>query len=317
MNEMREILRVFRNKRILVTGANGFIGSHLIKALSLHGAEVGAIVRKPTELPSVSAIYIGDLKDSAFVHRCVKKCDPQIIFHLAAYKERTPELSAFLTAIDNNLIGSLHLFAAAKKLRNLCSVIVIGTAEEYGHSDCPFVENMRESPVNAYSFSKSCVTLLCDVLHTVHKIPCTIIRPTLAYGPGQDTDMFLPALIDSVIKNKPFPMTLGEQTRDFVYVSDVVEALLKAVEYEESKGTIINIGSGHAVKIAKVAMMVEDLLGKSGLIQIGKLEYREGEIMEYVVDNTKAREVLDWKPLVGLEEGLKHTIEYFVDKLDG
>ena len=303
---------VFKNKRILITGGYGFVGRHLIDVLTVRGAEISVIAQASERAPFSVQEYVGNLNDVGFINTCVDQSAPEIIFHLAAFKERSSAIEAFLPAIETNLIGSLNLFAAANRLKSLQSIVVVGTAEEYGHNPCPFTEDMRESPVSAYSFSKLCMTHLCEVLNILYKMPFVVVRPTLAYGPGQNIDMFLPALIKSLIDDTPFPMTPGMQTRDYVYITDLVDALIRASTYVKDGGQVFNIGSGQPVTIANLAIMVEEMLGKTGLVQVGAINYRSGEIMEYFVDNSKAKALLGWEPKVGLEEGLKNTIDFYL-----
>lgn len=307
------MLSLLHGKQVLITGANGFIGRHLSKALTAQGAAVSFLDRTPARDHPPEQQYIGDLRDGQFIERALEQSSPEFIFHLAAFKERTSAIEAFSEAISVNLLGSLHLFTAAKKLPDLRRIVVIGTAEEYGRIPSPFHEEHRESPVNAYSFSKLCVTHLSAVLHNIYNIPLVVLRPTLAYGPGQDVDMFLPALIKTIIENQPFPMTPGRQTRDFIYVTDLVEALLHAATAPEAVGQIVNIGSGESVSLGDLALKIEHDLGKSGLVRIGAKGYRIGEVMEYGVDLRKAKEMLHWTPKVALEEGIRHTIRYYLD----
>jgi len=208
-------------------------------------------------------------------------------------------------------MGSLNLFSAATKLTKLRAIVTAGTAEEYGQNEAPFDEYMRESPVSAYSFSKTCVTHLCEVFYAIHKLPCITVRPALAYGPGQNFDMFLPALINTLLKNEQFPMTLGQQTRDYSYISDLVDAFIRAALNGDTRGQIYNVGSGKPVKISEIALLVEKILDKKKLVQLGKINYRSAEIMNYVVDYSKANEKLGWLPKVSLEEGLKRTIAFY------
>ena len=300
----------FRDKRILITGANGFIGRHLAGILSVQGAQVSFLDRIASGGPAHPE-YIGDLRDAAFVDRTISHCDPEIIFHLAAYKERVPELEAFSQAIAVNVLGSLNLFTAAKKLSSLRSIIVIGTAEEYGRNPSPFSEKDREAPVNAYSYSKLCVTHLGEMLYKHYGLPCVMIRPTLAYGPGQDVDMFLPALIQSLINDHPFLMTPGRQTRDYLYITDLIDALMSSALERNALGQIINVGSGQSIAIADLALKVQEYIGKTNLVKIGAKQYRAGEAMEYSVDGSKAKQILHWQPRVLLEQGLKNTITFY------
>jgi nucleoside-diphosphate-sugar epimerase len=293
-----------------VTGGTGFIGRHLVARLVEVGAKVAILSRDGRSgLPDME-LHVGDLRDEVFVRRAIRECSPDLIFHLASYKQRSAQIADFLPALETNVLGSLHLFDAAAGQATVKGIVVMGTAEEYGRNPTPFGESMREFPVSAYSYSKQSLTHLCEVLHHLHGLPAVILRPSIAYGPGQSPDMFLPALIQSLFKGAPFPMTAGEQTRDFVFVSDVVDAALRAALRPDLAGEVFNVGSGATVTIADLARRVSVLVGRPELLQIGSLSYRQGEVMSYGVDICKARTLLGWQPQVELEEGLNLTIEH-------
>ncbi len=302
----------FRDRKVLVTGADGFIGQHLVQKLLEQSARVSVLSRREGKPRLPVKKYMADLKDPFGVESCVLMADPEFIFHLAAQKTRSPKLADFENAIQENLMGSLHLFAAMKGLEGLESAVVVGTAEEYGNTSSPFREKEREAPVSSYSYSKLCITQLCQALYALQGMPLTVIRPSLAYGPGQPGDMFLPALIRSLAEDKPFAMSLGEQTRDYIYIDDLVEALLRAAQTQGLGGEIINVGSSIPLRISDLALKTEKMMAKKDMIRLGAISYRAGEIMDYFVDNTKARELLSWEPRVGIEEGLRRTIAYYL-----
>ncbi len=297
--------------RALVTGGTGFIGRHMVAALAANGAKVAILSRNVGPGSDGTIVYAGDLRNVAFVEKAVGEFAPDIIFHLATFKQRSARIEDFVTATETNVLGSLHLLAAAANCKTLRTIVVMGTAEEYGRNPAPFHESMRELPVSAYSYSKQSLTHLCEVLHYLHGLPAVVLRPTIAYGPGQSADMFLPALIESLLKDAPFPMTAGEQTRDFVYASDVVDAALLAATRPGVAGRVLNVGSGEVVTIAQLARKVAAMMGKSGLLQIGQLAYRQGEVMSYSVDTADARALLGWTPRIALEQGLAQTIDYY------
>jgi len=301
----------FRDRRVLITGASGFIGSHLSGTLRESGAVVHTLSRNAVANLPASVQQLGDLRDAKFVASAVAASAPEFIFHLAAYKNRGSDLSQFAPAIETNLLGSLNLISAASGLNHLASIVVLGTAEEYGGGNAPFGEEMREHPVSAYSLSKLCLTQLCQTLSRLHGLPLVALRPTIAYGPGQAEDMFLPALIKTLIRNEAFDMTAGMQTRDFVYVADLVGAMTKAALRPEARGEVLNIGSGNPVAIGEIALVVERMLGKSGLVRLGARDYRVGEVMNYFVANQRARDLLDWAPSVTLEKGLADTVAHY------
>lgn len=299
-----------QNKRILITGATGFVGGHLVAALAGGGARIHTMARGSGAALAGKHLQ-GSLTDQAFLERELDRLQPQLIFHLAGYKERKTDLASFREAIETNLLGSLNLFQAAQRLPSLERLVVVGTAEEYGNNASPFSEDMAGRPVNSYSFSKFCVTTLAATLRDLYQMPFVVIRPSIAYGPGQMPDMFLPALIRSLMTDRPFPMTDGMQTRDYVYVTDLVEAMVQAAVSDAAIGEIINIGSGVPIRIAELARLVEELLGKPGLAQLGQLPYRPNEMMNYYVSIEKARKLLHWEPRVTLRQGLEETIRSY------
>jgi len=302
---------LMRDKRILITGASGFIGRHLAEKLRISGAQIHTLTRSPVRNMPETVQHLGDIRNQQAVTNAVDESNPEFIFHLCAYKNRLPDLGEFAPAIETNLTGTLNLVSAVKSLQQLRSIIVVGTAEEYGNNPTPFREGMREQPVTAYSFSKLCQTQLCQTLTRLHGLPIAVLRPTIAYGPGQGEEMFLPALIKKLLRNERFDMTAGMQTRDFVHVSDVVDAMVSAALCRDATGEILNIGGGQPLPIAKVALMIEKMLDKSGLVQLGALDYRVGEIMNYYVNSDKARDLIGWQPRIALEQGLKETVDYF------
>lgn len=301
----------YRDKKILLTGASGFIGRQLIAALAGGGASLTAIVRRPCRFDVSVDQRLGELNDLDFLRNCVRRADPDMVFHLAAFKERLTGFHDFAEAITVNVLGALHVFDALQNATSLERVIVLGTAEEYGANPVPFLEGTRESPVNAYSYSKVCSTFLCEVLHRLGRLPAVVIRPSVAYGPGQAATMFLPALIQSLIEKKPFKMTHGKQTRDFIYVSDLVEALAMAGCEKGVVGETINIGSGSSISIGALALKVQEMMGVTGFVDVGALDYRQGDVMEYSVDIRKAKELMGWGPRVCLEDGLRRTVAYY------
>lgn len=301
----------FLNKKILITGAGGFIGRHLLHQLQTFGAHISTISRNHNNFPKEIEQYTIDIKDTSAINEFLQNCQPDYIFHLAAYKERNESIQAFYSSVETNVIGTLNLFSAVKDVSSLQALVTLGTAEEYGNNITPFNEKLRECPVTPYSFSKLCVSQMGELFFHLYNLPVIIVRPTLAYGPGQGTDMFLPSLITSLLENKQFDMTLGEQTRDFVYVADLVEAMILASRNTNARGQIINIGSGVPTKITDVAHTIEKIIGKRGLVNLGGKSYRKNEVMDYYIDPRKAEMLLGWKAKTSLSEGLNQTIAYY------
>lgn len=302
----------YQNKRVLLTGGNGFIGGYLKKALAESGADLYTVDKEPGRISDQKSIHC-DIGDAGSLDEAVKEISPHVVFHMAASIDRSSEFSGIRKMIDVNVIGSLNLFESLKEIPACQSIIVAGTSEELGQNPTPFDESQREDPVSPYSFSKVCVTHLSRMLYNIYQTPITVLRPTLAYGPGQDEVMFFPALIQTLLRGELFEMTSGEQTRDFVYIDDLVNAYLLAGARKEHSGEVINIGSGKPYKIREVARRIATAMGRDDLLRIGARPYRKAEIMSYFTNITKAQSYLGWSPSIDIDEGIEKTIACYVD----
>ncbi|GAI86782.1 unnamed protein product [marine sediment metagenome] len=213
----------YYKKRVLVTGGSGFIGKYLQEELFNCGAVITIIDKNPQYAKSINVIKC-DICDYKNLEKVINDISPEIVFHLAANIDRTSEFDIIRNMISVNLIGTLNLLESLKNISSCRSIIVAGTSEEYGNNQAPFKEYYKEDPISPYSFSKVCASYLSKMLFNVCKLPIIILRPTLAYGPGQKGTMFIPTLIKTLLLNEKFVMTSGEQTRDFIYIDDLVNA---------------------------------------------------------------------------------------------
>ena len=289
------------------------MGKHLSHKLLDYSAVVSVVDKNPQCAESINTIQC-DICDYESFKNAIKDVSPNIVFHLAAYMDRTSELNIVEKMIEVNLVGTLNLFKSLKDCPSLNLIVVAGTSEEYGNNQVPFKEYYREDPVSPYSFSKTCVSYLCKMMFNIYKLPIIILRPTLAYGPGQQEMMFIPALIKTLLRNEKFMMTAGEQTRDFIYIDDLVNAYLKAGISEGCLGEIFNIGSGEIYKIKDIAFRIASFLKKETLLVVGAKDYRKSEIMSYQVDISKVKDCLNWMPEIDIDEGLKITIEKYLNE---
>jgi nucleoside-diphosphate-sugar epimerase len=216
-------------------------------------------------------------------------------------------------------LGTLNLLDACAKLKFLPKIISLGTCEEYGDIPAPYYEWMKESPIGSYSCSKLAATQLVKRFCKSHGIEWVILRPSLAYGPNQGDDMFLASLIRSLISGKMFPMTLGAQLRDYVFIKDVVQSMLLAAFQQEANCQIFNISSGISIRLIDLANKVCDAIGdrSKSLLQPGLLKYRSVEQMDYCANNSKAAKILGWSPQISLDEGLDITISSYIKNAQG
>lgn len=307
--------------RVLVTGAAGFIGSHLSRELVRRNAEVFLIDRPGTSITRIEDIldkvrvHYVDITDFSSLKNSIREIRPEKIFHLAAYVDVTRDWNIVDEMINVNIKGTLNLLKSLDGVDYDCFVNT-GTCEEYGDNPAPFYEDQVPNPVSPYSASKVSATMFCQMLHRTMNLPIVTVRPLLTYGPGQESQMLIPSLIKSVLKGKSFKMTKGEQTRQFNYIDDVVEGFILAGTTPEAIGEVINLGSGAEYRIKDVAKMILNLMGNPIKLEIGALPYRPGETMHFYCSNEKAKKILGWRPMVPLKVGLKRTIDWYKNEFD-
>ena len=308
---------------VLITGATGFIGSHLAERLVAEGAEVTLAVEPRASKANVASIldkvriHEVDLREGQTVQRLVRECQPSKVYHLAAVGVTEPGVDPTLAA-QVNVLGTLNLLEALRKTE--CdSFINTGTCYEYGHNDPPMREDQMVDPINAYAASKSAAWLFCSMYHRTRGCPIVTVRPFTVYGPRQSPRALIPQTILSALRGaeglaKDFAVTGGEQTRDFTYVDDVVEGYVRASLSEKAIGQTINLGTGEERPIKDVVLKVLELMGNPVRPLIGALPYRPREIWRLYSDSSKARELLGWQLQVNLEDGLRKTIEWYSEK---
>jgi len=307
-----------KNKKVLLTGAGGFIGSHLARRLIDEDAEVHILIKKDSDRFRVQDIsnrvilWDGDILDYQSICACIRAARPQIIFHLAALLNVARDPALIEPMLEINVNGTLNLLRSVMEEEiALESFVNTGSAEEYGNGPVPFVEDQREMPVSPYSASKVAVTHFCQMLHRGIGLPVVTLRPFLVFGPSQDDGMFIPSLIRHCLGGRDFPMTEGNQTREFTYVEDIVAAYILAAQCPRAAGEVVNIGSGVEYKIRDVAERIVNKMGSPIRLLIGALPKRPGETEHFFCSNKKAKELLGWSPKVALDEGLERTIKWY------
>ena len=298
-------------KRILITGASGFIGTNLLIALTQQNVDIAVIDRHDKLKFDKVKKYIGDICDYSFVEKAISDFQPSKVFHLAAYKKRSSTVNDMSLAIKVNLLGTINLYQALLNISALESIVTLGTTDEYGEINPPFKESLIGMPSSNYGFSKFCVTKLSEFFYRNFKLPVVILRPTIAYGPHQGQDMFIPTLIKTLLNNNKYEMTPGDQIRDFIYISDLIEAIITVSNNTSYLGEIFNIGNGSPIKIKEIAISIAKQLDKEQFLYIGAISYRDREIMHYNISMDKIFNNSEWKPKVSLEKGLNQTIKYY------
>jgi UDP-glucose 4-epimerase len=299
---------------ILVTGAGGFVGRHVIAALVRAGRyRVVAIDRKQTPPPLEEGVrYLrADLCDPAVIDTLTEEGPYTGIVHLAGLLSKGDDLDTHRRLHRVNVGATLSMLEVAR--RHQSAFVFPSTGLVYGDRPGPFTEDMTPRPGDFYALSKLMGEEFVGFFARRHGLRTVVMRPSIIYGPGQTGGMFIPALIDALRAGREFPMTAGEQKRDFVYVEDVASAVLAALEHEDTS-TTVNIGGCVSGPIVEVARIAEKLVGTSGLLRPGAVPYREHEVWDYALDSTRAEEVLGWRPRVSIEEGLRRTIAQAVER---
>ncbi len=319
-----------KKEKILVTGADGFIGSHLTEELVRRGCTVRAFVlynsfnswgwldHSPTDVKGKFEVFAGDIRDPHGVKEAVKGCS--VVLHLAAliaipYSYHSPD-----TYVDTNIKGTLNILQAAREL-GVKKVVHTSTSEVYGTAK--FVPITEEHPLQGqspYSATKIGADQLALSFYRSFDLPVAIIRPFNTYGPRQSARAVIPTIISQIASGKK-EIKLGalSPTRDFNYVKDTVEGFIAITQSDNSIGEVINIGTGYEISIGELAKTISRLMNAdiNIITDSQRLRPDKSEVERLMADSSKARRLLGWEPRYGgqegLERGLAETIAWFTD----
>ncbi len=291
---------------VLLTGATGFIGARLTQSLLAAGAEVAALTlpAEADRLPSQVHCFPGDVCDEAAVLQAVQAFRPLMIIHLAAIGVTRPNLP-FVEAFRVNVGGTINLLNAAGHVGGAQRIVAAGTSYEHGARR----NGEGLDPFNAYSASKVAAWACARAAYNAWNAPIVWLRPFQVYGPGQRDAALIPAAIRAALGGADFPMTAGEQQRDFIFVDDVVRGFLAALVAPGIEGHALDLGAGSLHRVRDVVAQIWRLAGARGKMRVGDLPYRPGEVPVIRADADHARQLLGWQAQVPLETGLLRTIE--------
>jgi NAD dependent epimerase/dehydratase len=312
-----------KGKRVLVTGAGGFIGSHLAERLVVEGARVrvlcfynsqGSLGWLETVAPEIRAeldVQLGDVRDSRFVEQVCKEVE--IVFHLAALIAIPYSYIAAESFVDTNIRGTLNLLEAARR-SGLKRVVHTSTSEVYG---TPASVPIREThPLNAqspYAATKIAADQLALSYFQSFGTPVTVLRPFNTFGPRQSTRAVTATILVQLLAGKK-EISLGrlDTRRDLTYVSDVVDGFVRAGAVEDIQGKVIQLGTGRSVSIEELFTLACRVVGVSATVTPDSRRLRPdtSEVLELQSDPSRALELLSWKPTVTLEEGLERTASW-------
>ena len=318
-------------KKIMVTGANGFIGSHLTEELVRRGHSVRAFVRynsfdswgwldhSEPEIINALDVFPGDIRDPYTVKKAMEGCD--VVFHLAAliaipYSYYCPE-----SYFDTNIKGTLNILQAARELGTE-RILHTSTSEVYGTAQ--YVPMPESHPLHAqspYSASKIGADQMAMAFYCSFGTPVSIVRPFNTYGPRQSNRAVIPTIITQIAQGA-CKIRLGAltPTRDFNYIKDTVRGFIEIAESPATIGEVINIGSHFEVSIGETARMIGEIMEAEIVIETEALRVRpeKSEVGRLWADTTKAEKLFNWKPIYGgksgFRRGLKETVEWFCDE---
>ena len=317
-----------KGKRVLITGAGGFIGSHLVERLIKEECNVRVFLRynsegkigRLEELPAEDLnkieIFRGDLSNFDIVKKSIKGVD--IIFHLGAlisipYSYENPR-----EYIKTNTIGTLNILEAAKE-EKVKKVIITSTSEVYGTAlYSPIDEKHPLQAQSPYAASKIAADKIAESFYKSFDVPVSIIRPFNNYGPRQSMRAVIPTIIYQALTKEKVKMGSLEPKRDFLYVEDNVDGYIRIAKSDDVTGEVINIGTGRTTSIGEIVDMVRELIGKNFEVETDKNKIRpeKSEVKLLICDNSKAKERIGWEPKTSLRDGLKKTIEYIQKNID-
>lgn len=308
--------------RALVTGATGFIGSHLVRRLVSDGVEVHALTSATSSVYGVRLVPVreqitvheGSLADRSAMDALAGAVRPTHVFHLGAYTHVGKSWQRVDECIQVNVQGTVNLLQALERV-GYRRFVNVGTSEIYGDVPAPFREDQPVRPISPYAASKYAAECFARVMHQGRGAPIVFVRPFNAYGPAQTADRVIPEIIVRALRGEPIRMTQGRQTREFNYVADLVDAMVRAAATEGVEGELFNLGCGEDVAIRDVASTVLALLGNPVEAHFGALPERPTEIWTMRSDSRRAAERLGWKPQHSLTDGLTKTIAWYRQEL--
>lgn len=296
-------------RRVLVTGANGFLGSHLLARLVATGAQMDGVSRSSSAGRSADVRWWQlDLGDAHATARMISLVRPEFVFHLAGQTTADRHIDLVLPVFRSNLQGTINLLTAVARIEP-ARVILAGSLEEPGALDADPV------PSSPYAATKWASTGYARMFHDLWGLPVTALRVSMAYGPGQrDMSKLIPYVISSLLEGRMPKLTSGTRKVDWVYVDDVVEAFVAAARSPGAAGAVMDIGSGSSVSIRATVDLVKQIMSPGLEVKFGACQDRPRDTGR-LADISVARQLIGWEPSTDLQQGLGQTIRWYQDSL--
>ncbi|MBK7455287.1 MAG: GDP-mannose 4,6-dehydratase [Anaerolineales bacterium] len=318
----------WKNRQVLVTGAGGFVASHLVERLVHEGARVRAFTRynsrndvgmlrliAPEIFPQLEIIY-GDLRDVEAVRGAARDVDT--IFHLGALIAIPYSYVHPREVIDTNIMGTLNVLMAARDFK-VRRVVHTSTSEVYGTAQyVPIDESHPLQGQSPYSASKIGADKIAESFYRSFEVPVVTLRPFNTYGPRQSARAVIPTIITQALTRDEVKLGSLDPSRDFTFVADTADGFMRVALAENVLGQEINLGNDNTIRIGDLVDKIFGIIGKSPKVVMDAQRIRPGksEVMKLWASNQKAREMIGWEPRVSLDEGLRATIEWISAHID-
>ncbi len=306
---------MIKNKKVLITGGAGFIGSHLVKKLVNEGATVNVIVKYNSiiDCPRLISVWDrikiieADLRNTDSVSE-LKNMSFDLVFHLAAYNHVGDSFNHVLENVNSNLVSTINLLNNGPKIKKM---IHMGTSEIYGiQKKLPFDVDEKPNPMSPYAVTKYASELFSILKTKSSKLDLLCLRPFNTFGPFQSEKAIIPEIIIKCLQGKEIKTTGGKQTREFNYVDNIIDGILFLNKRVKHNIEPINVGSNKPISIKKLVKKIHQFTHSNSKLKIGSLNYRPNEIWKMQANN-KFITSKGWKPKINFDTGLNYTISWY------
>ncbi len=301
-------------KTVLIIGASGYLGSEYVRFLSNKNYNIiGTYFKNKNKCyknKNVKYVYLNTLNISTFKNISKTKID--YVINFSGYVNHSKYADGGNKVIEYQFNGLLNIVNHFLN-KSINKFINIGSSDEYGTTKKICLETTREKPFSSYSFAKTASTHFLQMINKSYNFKVDILRLFLVYGPRQESNRLLPAIIKGCLNDEVIKTSPGMQLRDFLYIDDAMNGIYKIMKKNKNNGEIYNLCSGKGIKIKDFILKVQKNI-KKGKIKFGAISYRSGESLKLIGNNKKIKNHTKWKPTISLEMGIKKTIKYFIDE---
>ncbi len=309
------------NKRVLVTGAGGFKGAHLVEKLSESNAEIVSLVRdfNPKSYFSIeklgerSLVVVGDLKNAEQMKDIISRYEITSIFHLGAQPIVTTALVNPKETLESNILGTVNVLEAVRLCGSVEEMVMVSSDKAYGPSKVlPYKEDYKLEGKAPYDVSKSCADLITQMYSQVYELPVAVARCSNVFGPGDlNMNRLIPGLMRALIRNQPFDIRSdGKMVREFIYVKEAIDAYVFIAEnIGKTRGEAFNVAGKTVLPVMDVINNTFSVLGKS--VPINIVNNTKAEIYEQYLDGSKIKDILGWEAMFVFDDAIRETYSWY------